>query len=218
MWKAKEEFVVILTQTLQMLSEVSDNLCKPYEDLDYLSRIANKESLKARLELDLARMAEAVRYIEEYKQWFKNISLEYKDSILEEEERLKKENSELRETVRQLAKRIETLEREKEFKEKEELNRTVRQLEELNERHERQIECLFRIIDGQINNIALKEYMKSDEFKSRDRIGDKAPRYRRDIDKEEIIELYQKGWTIKQLAEKFNCSYNTISSRLKSAK
>ena len=70
-------------------------------------------------------------------------------------------------------------------------------------------------VDEAVGQIACKEYLKSDEYKHRDRKGANASCYRTDVKNEDIIEKYQSGMSIKQLAESYSMTENGMRRRLK---
>lgn len=52
-------------------------------------------------------------------------------------------------------------------------------------------------------------------FKSIPGHGYNAPAFRKDLDNMKMIELRRKGWSLRKIAEKLNCSPNTVRNRLK---
>lgn len=106
------------------------------------------------------------------------------------------------------------------------LNSEVKELRAENERLNSQMEILFngysdnisilgetlRAIKDNAKTMEMKEYMKD---KSINKHGANSPRYRKDINDDELVSLYQSGWTIKKLADKYNMSSPGMMSRLK---
>lgn len=90
-----------------------------------------------------------------------------------------------------------------------------KQMRELNKAHDDRISLLdetIRLIHENARAMEMREYMKDESV---DRSGINSPRYRKDINDEELIKLYQGGKTIKELANKFNMSSPGIMDRLK---
>ena len=65
------------------------------------------------------------------------------------------------------------------------------------------------------DSIAMNSYMKSEEYKNKDRKGVKAPRYRQDVDNDAIIAKYESGTSVKNLAEQYKMTENGMRFRLK---
>lgn len=76
----------------------------------------------------------------------------------------------------------------------------------------RQMNQLGPRIDACVGQIALKEYLQSDQYKN-NRIGNKSAF--KNIDTDLIVKLYKEGQSVGQIAKTFGVSGPTISSRLK---
>lgn len=95
------------------------------------------------------------------------------------------------------------------------IKRLEKQVKELNTAHDEKLGLLdetIRLIHENARSMEMREYMKDTSV---DRSGVKSPRYRKDINDSELIKLYNDGWTIKQLADKFNMSSPGMMDRLK---
>lgn len=66
-----------------------------------------------------------------------------------------------------------------------------------------------------VGSIALKNFLRSEEYKGKDRRGTNSPRYRQDVSDEELKELYEAGSSVAELADKFKLTPNGVRIRLK---
>lgn len=125
---------------------------------------------------------------------------DYCDGFLEAIDRTKNRNSEL------VAKNNEMIGY---------IKRLEKQVKELNKAHDDRLGLLdetIRLIHENARTMEMREYMKDESV---DRSGVNSPRYRKDINDSELVELYKCGWTIKQLADKYKMSSPGIMERLK---
>jgi len=83
------------------------------------------------------------------------------------------------------------------------------------------VERVLRLFEDNVKVMALREAMRTVEYKERDRSGRKSPRFIQEIDNEELVNRYKlAGYTLnKDLVEDYNkkygITYNGLMERLK---
>ena len=93
-------------------------------------------------------------------------------------------------------------------------------MEELSEN----IEKVLGLFEDNVKVMALREAMRTTEYKERDRSGEKSPRFIQGIDNDELVKLYtQAGCTLtKDIVEyykkRYGVTYNGLMERLKTLK
>lgn len=160
----------------------------------------------------------SVTGIDEYKCLFGDLIIEHNREVLKKSE----ENMILKNRTEQLEREIEALREENNSLKKQleannsQMTGIVRGYEVLLRKLNQQMESFNSRVNSAVNQIACKEYMQSEGYKSKDRKGANASAYRQDIDVEELKKEYQSGRSVKQLAQKYNMTENGMRSRLKS--
>lgn len=214
-WRAKQEFKYILDKTYSALQDVQESLNEPYKYLDNLNSIyKNKGKPSTKLESCLTDIASAVSTVSEYTDLMRGIDDEYKTEVLDKMEAMEQERIQLTERIRLLEKENIDL--------KAELSQSKNSLLDITNRYQNTVDKFnnnMEIFNSKVlkatDSIAMNSYMKSEEYKNKDRKGVKAPRYRQDVDNDAIIAKYKSGTSIKELAEQYKMTENGMRLRLK---
>lgn len=207
-----------------------EDACKNFDNIrshlrgvyEWLSKFNASKSKDGKRNAQIERFIESLEIsvtgIEEYQSLFGDILIEHNREVLNKSE----ENMILKNRTEQLEREIEAL--------KEENNNLKKQIEANNNQMagivhgyevlvkslNKQMQSFNNRVDSAVNQIACKEYMQSEEYKSRDRKGTNASAYRQDIDNETLKEKYQSNCSVKLLAEEYGMTENGMRSRLKS--
>ena len=214
-WKAKQEFQYILDKTYSALQGVQKSLNEPYQYLDTLNRVyKDKGKPTTKVEACLTDMVRAVSVINEYTELMKGIDDEYKTDVLDKMEAMEQERIQLTERIRLLEKENIDL--------KAQLSQSKNSLLDITNRYQNTVDKFnnnMEIFNSKVlkatDSIAMNSYMKSEEYKNKDRKGVKAPRYRQDVDNDAIIAKYESGTSVKNLAEQYKMTENGMRFRLK---
>ena len=215
MWRAKQEFKYIIDKTYSALQDVQESLNEPYKYLDTINKIyKDKGKPSTKLESCLTDIASAVSTISEYTDLMRGIDDEYKMEVLDKMEAMEQERI-------QLTERIKLLEKEN-IDLKAQLSQSKNSLLDITNRYQNTVDKFnnnMEIFNSKVlkatDSIAMNSYMKSEEYKNKDRKGVKAPRYRQDVDNDAIIAKYKSGTSIKELAEQYKMTENGMRLRLK---
>lgn len=214
-WRAKQEFKYIIDKTYSALQDVQESLNEPYKYLDTINKIyKDKGKPSTKLESCLTDIASAVSTISEYTDLMRGIDDEYKMEVLDKMEAMEQERI-------QLTERIKLLEKEN-IDLKAQLSQSKNSLLDITNRYQNTVDKFnnnMEIFNSKVlkatDSIAMNSYMKSEEYKNKDRKGVKAPRYRQDVDNDAIIAKYKSGTSIKELAEQYKMTENGMRLRLK---
>lgn len=214
-WRAKQEFKYILDKTYSALQDVQESLNEPYQYFDTLNRVyKDKGKPTTKVEACLTKIACAVSVINEYTDLMKDIDDEYKTEVLDKMEAMEQERIQLTERIRLLEKENTDL--------KAELSQSKNSLLDITNRYQNTVDKFnnnMEIFNSKVlkatDSIAMNSYMKSEEYKNKDRKGVKAPRYRQDVDNDAIIAKYESGTSVKNLAEQYKMTENGMRFRLK---
>lgn len=226
MYKKQCEFRWFLSKANECFEEMTDRTLKRYNYI-YNKKDRITENMVNAI---LAELMDLYKQADEYRELFSGMSSEYKDTVLDEVDRLRAENAVLEnEKVRYKAEAVELKtevdrlraenailnEKLKNFPTNETILNNMREMFNCVEENTDSIKSMLELVGNNVRQLALQEYIKSDEFKERDRTGEKNPNYRKDINTEEVNKLYRAGLSIKEIAKKYECSYNTIATRVK---
>ena len=208
MWKAKKPLEFIISSTLKSLEDMREELKYVYMDIsDWQKKGHSIEKLEAISERDLVYIASAFHFLDEYIDLMNSIDKEFKTDVLDDLEAVKRQKNQLEGKVSALQEENQLL--------KKSLESAVEKNEALLEKISEHMRVFNSRVDEAVGQIACKEYLKSDEYKHRDRKGANASCYRTDVKNEDIIEKYQSGMSIKQLAESYSMTENGMRRRLK---
>lgn len=212
MWKSKAQMGFIHERMYKDMTNIHEVMSSIYTDMDKrLKSLRDNGKKNTALEKQLLEVADAVCLIQDYKEMLMSTDKEYKTDVLEELETAKEEKARLEERVAILEQENKALKEQSQANNKELIDNYHSLLSSLNENMAK----FNSRVDDAVKQIACKEYLSSDEFKHRDRKGDKAPRYRQDINNDDIINKYNQGISVKQIAETYGMTENGMRLRLK---
>lgn len=222
MQKPKAELKFILDETYNTLNNLQP-LNAVYQYLD--ARIKKVERSGKTPDSNLVNCAmiiqDTVAEVQKYKEVIQEIASDYKTEVLDKMNAMEKENIQMAEKIKLQEAELARLRSEVESKDKKMIE-LVDRYNNLAGGNQKVIDNLNqsfgkinRSISNAVKQIALKEYIQSDEYKNRDRKGAKSPRYRQDIDNNVLANKYKSGVSIKALAEEYNMTENGMRMRLK---
>lgn len=195
------------------MDNIRYSLIEVHKDLsDRLKREKTLGRTDSLLEKELADVADSLCLIDDYTNYLRDTDKEYKTDVLDELDKLKSENIQLREKVETLKYQRDTLLNS--YNTLVDYSGLLKQTKKTIDTFNAHMEQYKEDVDSAKKQIALKKYIGSDEFKERDFKGEKAHRYRQDVKNDDIIAKYNSGLSVKEIAQTYGMTETGMRLRL----